>query len=330
MYRYDSKGEFIEYQIFQSETMVSIKYREEIVVLAKKFPTVEEADEYVNRKIQERLDNGYRHTKEGASNFTDSRVMLLKSADPNDIDSLLQKLNVPFVIGQPKLNGMRATLDNHGFFSRDGNLISKLNQDAFTKDLKIPYRLDGELYAQGYPLEEIISMVKGGGSPQPLKFYVFDIMIPDVPYSDRLQMLQQFRTEDIIPIDFKILRSSHEIEEYFQEIAIDGRGEGIIIRKPFDDYEFGKRSNGVIKIKPEIIESFPIVDYHYDRNDNVVFTVVVLTPDGPVRMPVVPRWTHAQRNKSNVEGHYSLVGRLLKCRFFEWTKRGLPRNAVGV
>lgn len=294
------------------------------------FPTLDKAATFIKNNIKEKTANGYRDTKKEALEFVDSRVMLSKKEHPDYLASLWDKMTgkmlEPAVIAQPKLNGMRVVQKGEGFYSRLDNKLPKLKLAAFNLKGDYVYPLDGEMYAHGYPLEDIISMVKGSHPDRDkLTYYIFDQLIPDETYVERLAELQEYDNgTKVRVISSKVITSLRDLEEYFK--YCDEHFEGMMVKTLHDLYEFGKRSQASTKVKRPITEEFVICGLKRDSKGRVIYQCV--TPEKEV-FDVVPQLPHDVREFDNTyfDDH---IGQLLTVEFYEYTKKKVPRHASGI
>lgn len=285
---------------------------------------------YINNKVKQKKADGYADSKEGARCFVDSRVMLAKRCKLEDLRKWWKK-HVPeggYLLAQKKLNGVRATWDGGSrFHSRLGNPFLKLQ---FPNCGQHPsYRIDGELYSHDHNLEEIIEMVKGERCKDSLCFYMFDLMDTSVDskYINRLDSCAEY--EDIpnglIRVGSEIVTKPGEALSLMKEYVDEGY-EGLILRKPYEPYEFGRRTHQILKVKPTISMEFKIIAFERDVKNRVVFHC--LTSEGR-KFKVVPAWRDDKRMLSDSE-YMKLIGSLMTIVFYEWTRDGVPRHGIGI
>ena len=294
-------------------------------VYSKQYETSKAYTE-VRKTIQAKYDKGYRITRLAADNFVDSRVMLSNKIHPDNLKDWFAKHNTnEFILGQPKLNGMRAVYNNGIFKSRLDTVLGKIAYEDFMLDKTLPDTLDGELYAHGYPLEEIISMVKGSTDNSELKYYVFDTMTEGMSAAMRLSQCLQYQNDRVHVVSTVPLYDYTQAEQYLSLCESKGY-EGIMLKTPHGSYEFGKRAWGSTKVKRPISEEFKIVDFKRDIKSRVIW--VCETTSGN-QFDVVPTGTLESRMKK--DAFYSQkIGKLLTIEYFEMTKYGVPRHAKGI
>lgn len=202
-------------------------------------------------------------------------------------------------LGQYKINGLRCiigvTRTNNifseyklTFQSRENvywNSLDNLNEyllkvlpPKLVKDMyEQGWKLDGEIYLPGYTVNEIDHFVKDSRSFQntKLQFWCYDIIIPDCVQTSRLEILydnlneyrQTFTSKEshlnnnnrlvILPCE-AIYDDDDAIK--FRDKYISYKFEGLILRNPDKEYQYGKRNSTMIKFKKSTDGKFTIVD----------------------------------------------------------------------
>lgn len=222
--------------------------------------------------------------------------MLAKTFD-NENNKLFKK--VPTYYGQWKINGLRCFISAYkeeGIFggirlkfqSREGiywnslgilehYLLSIIPDYFLNKMVEEDYILDGELYIPGYTVNEINHFVKNIKAPQngQLQYWCYDLAIADYTANERKNiLLNNFnsriarfknKTEHLNNKEkFLILPSyaisSESVAFMFRNGFIDDGFEGLILRNPDEEYQFGKRNSSMIKYKKSTDGKFKIID----------------------------------------------------------------------
>lgn len=158
--------------------------------------------------------------------------------------------------------------------------------------------LDGELYKHGKTLQQISGaarLEKNAVDCDWLQYYVYDIMIPNVPFKERIKLLIEFAKE--VKIGFDPYRNFKEddlqvqivpqtkvsgydnIKELHNKYVEEG-WEGVVIRDPDANYEFGSRKNIMIKIKQYEDAEFIVVDYELGLRGIEDMVFICETPAG--------------------------------------------------
>lgn len=222
--------------------------------------------------------------------------MLAKSYDNN----VFKK--VSSYIGQWKINGLRCFISAHPvvgnmfkpielkFQSREGTYwktLTKLEEyllktipNKFLNKMVDEYIiLDGEIYLPGYSINQINHFVKNDKCKENglLQFWCYDLAIEDYTQSER----NEFRLENLFTnikvIDSRIdhLRNEDKLVVLPSYIITNGSEacnsrdlfinmgfEGLILRNPDTEYQFGKRNSSMIKYKSHTDGKFLIVDIY--------------------------------------------------------------------
>ncbi|HPA71434.1 MAG TPA: hypothetical protein PKY31_04140 [Spirochaetota bacterium] len=153
----------------------------------------------------------------------------------------------PSVYVQPKLDGWRGIVNTRtgAIYSRSGRLLDLPHiTAAILAASGLPEWLDGELYAHGYTLGQIGTMIKRA-DPM-IKFYCFDAIIPGM-FSRRLEVVRSIMESDTIRTVATAKISPSEISRYYNEYLGMGM-EGVVIRLDAE-YHQG-RSEKIFKMKP--------------------------------------------------------------------------------
>ena len=278
--------------------------------------------------------------------------MLANKYDPASSSKKRAGIQFPCFV-QPKLDGLRcvAYLVNGTvmYQSRTGGSFTVLQHlDAFVKPLleSSPSRLvfDGELYTTQIPFEELVGIVKkktisseeDRRKIQCVQYHIYDLVIPNAPFRERLERLQSIvkcssssvtLAAAVIPVSTYIVNSPVEFKEKFGEFVAQGY-EGIMLRNTEGKYQENYRSNDLMKYKEFFEAEYPIVDFK-EAAGRDAGTVIweCETPDGR-RFSVRPRGTVEMR-KQWFESGKSLVGRQLTVIYQELSEMGVPRFPVG-
>ena len=210
---------------------------------------------------------------------------------------------VPVMIGQYKINGLRCFISaeyNNGdmfkpiklrFQSREGiywstlsnleeYLLTVLPEDLITAMIEEQWSLDGEIYLPGYSVNEINHFVKDANCVEnkALQFWCYDLAVPEMSQSNRLVLIDKYLDNRITNFhDYKehlnndkrlirlpsiFITNDNEALKYRDEFI--GLGfEGLILRNPSADYQYGRRRVGYMeKFKSATDGKFLIVDIY--------------------------------------------------------------------
>lgn len=232
--------------------------------------------------------------------------MLAKAYD-NRNNKLFNKCSLYF--GQPKINGLRCLIKasiNEGdifkpikliFQSREGTIWNSLTNledyllSIFSKeflDLMVSENiaLDGELYLPGFSINEINHFVKDSKCKENklIQYWCYDIAIENMTYFKRHELLfntfykYKFKIytkeEHLLNVNRFILLNDKHIDNEFiatqkRNYFIDLGFEGLIMRNPNDEYQFGKRNFSMIKYKNITDGKFTIIDIYPENRRNI-------------------------------------------------------------
>lgn len=222
--------------------------------------------------------------------------MLAKSYDNNVFNK------VSTYIGQWKINGLRCFISaasNSGNIFKPIKLIFQSREGIYWNTLYrledyllevIPYKflnrmidehiiLDGEIYLPGYSVNQIDHFVKNLYSPENalLQFWCYDLAIEDTIQLERNKIRTNEFSNFILTIDNRsdhlcnknrlVILPTYGVQSASQ--ACDRRDsfiemgfEGLILRNPGAEYQFGKRNSTMIKYKRHTDGKFKILDIY--------------------------------------------------------------------
>ena len=210
---------------------------------------------------------------------------------------------IPVMIGQYKINGLRCFISaeyNNGdmfkpiklrFQSREGiywstlsnleeYLLTVLPEDLITAMIEEQWSLDGEIYLPGYTVNQINHFVKDANCVEnkALQFWCYDLAVPEMSQSNRLVLIDKYLDNRITNFhDYKehlnndkrlirlpsiFITNDNEALKYRDEFI--GLGfEGLILRNPNADYQYGRRRVGYMeKFKSATDGKFLILDIY--------------------------------------------------------------------
>ena len=224
-------------------------------------------------KIQKKLDRGYTENikKIDTCKTTFTPQLAHKYNDYKD------KVAFP-VLASVKIDGLRMIAREDGLWTRNGKkYVSVPHIDVLLKPLfdKHPdWIVDGEIYSEDVPFEEIVSLVKRSKpeaqdlieSEQKCNFYIFDGVVDDVNagFETRFALIRA-EIAKLVGIDSHIkfvenqLVNSHDELMKLHDQFVQQGWEGIMIRKVGSPYE-NKRSKNLLKYKSFDDSEFVIVD----------------------------------------------------------------------
>lgn len=295
--------------------------------------------------VEEHLGNG----------VTDSngfkKHMLAKQAD-KVATSVFDKIK--YWYGSRKIDGVRCS-----FYWKDGEIRTASrgggDYDASTSFMRHNPKLiqffeehpdivlDGELYKHGKSLQQISGaarLEKDTAGMDWLEYYIYDVMDSTKTFEERLDILHDITDE--LNLGFNPEREWDDGELKFQIVPQEtvvgwaniqklhdkyvGEGfEGIVIRDPAKVYNFGGRTNAMIKVKMYKDAEFEIVGYSEGlRPEDMVF--VCKTKEGKEfeAKPMGPRelkWEYLDRMDE-------IIGKMATVKYFYLSDEGCPLQPV--
>lgn len=175
----------------------------------------------------------------------------------------------------------------------DEIIIQRLDKELIDAMIEEGVCLDGELYLPGYSVNDINSFVKNTNLKQHylLQYWCYDLCYENMTATHRMQFKSKWCSKAYwINIKTKeehlnnknpfVLLSNYFISNYDEAITarnnyIDLGFEGLIIRNPNSEYQFGKRNQAMFKFKKIDDGKFVIVDIksEHKRKDLPLFVL---------------------------------------------------------
>lgn len=213
----------------------------------------------------------------------------------------------PVMLGQPKINGLRCLITasrNANMFkpyslkfqSREGVVWNTLNnlEDYLLSVLPASFvdnmidegwAMDGEVYLPGYSVNDINHFVKDAAAPENklLQYWCYDLAIEDMSQENRDIIRYKIDhptqrccgNEHINNKERLIILDSIPIGNDIQAVKLRdvylGCGyEGLILRNPTTEYQFGRRRVGYMeKFKTATEGDFEIIDIYKEEKRNL-------------------------------------------------------------
>ena len=160
----------------------------------------------------------------------------------------------------------------------DDIIIQRLDKELIDAMIEEGVCLDGELYIPGYSVNDINSFVKNTNLKQHylLQYWCYDLCYENMTASHRMQIKSKWcsaaywiniktKEEHLNNKNPFVLLSNYLISNYDEAITarnkyIDLGFEGLIIRNPNSEYQFGKRNQAMFKFKKIDDGKFEIID----------------------------------------------------------------------
>ena len=277
--------------------------------------------------------------------------MLAKQAD-KVATSVFDKLK--YWIGSRKIDGVRASFywkdeeiktASRGGGHYDYSTAFIRNNPKLIKFFKNhpDIILDGELYKHGKSLQQISGaarLEKDTAGMDWLEYYIYDIMDNTKTFEERLEILHDISNE--LSLGFEPEREWKDGELRFQMVPqenvtgwtniqklhdkyVSEGFEGIVIRDPSKVYNFGGRTNAMIKVKMYKDAEFKIVGYEDGlRPEDMVFVCETDTGIKFEAKPMGPRelkWEYLDRMDE-------IIGKMATVKFFYLSDEGCPLQPV--
>lgn len=310
-----------------------------------------------NKEVKEKLDKGYKELDKAPEEYTEdelytivgevktdangfSKHMLAKQSDKVS-DNTINKL--PYWYISRKLDGVRCGIYWDGEKIRTASRGGGDYDCAMMQFIEHPklieffkqfpnWTLDGEIYKHGWSLMQLSGEARRcehmEGSDD-LEFWVYDIMIPGIPFEERLGILNVVEQElcsqpftnypEWVEGDLRIqvlpqekVTGRNAIDSKHDEYVSEGF-EGAVFRDPSKEYGFGKRDNRMLKVKKFTDEEFEIVGIQEGlREEDMCFRL--LTEEGKefLAKPMGSRELK-QEYRKNID---NIVGKLMTVKYF--------------
>lgn len=239
---------------------------------------------------------------------------------------------------QPKLDGVRCLAEwegnQVGLTSRSGKPYTMPPiQEQLAKWLPKDMVLDGELYQHGMSCQSVTSYVKKWkpGSEKIL-YNIYDVPIfkgqDDLIMDERLDALEKVKESKNVNVVLGFSVTSHdEIMRYHGQFISEGY-EGAILRLLHGRYLWGYRSSDLLKVKEFQDAEFLVIDAREGKG-KMENAVIWLCQVGNLTFECTMKTTMDERRRFYAE-RKKYIGRLLTCRFFDYTDDGIPRFPVGI
>jgi ATP-dependent DNA ligase len=247
---------------------------------------------------------------------------------------------------QPKLDGLRCVVCLHEgaptYQSRTGGYFTGLQHldHAVTQVLlKTPTLvLDGELYTQQIPFEELAGIIKkktlSEADKEKIKcvqYHVYDLIIPDMHFKDRLSILNRLLSTDssalVTQVPTVLADTPQAYKDKFGEYVADGY-EGIMLRNANGFYQENYRSNDLMKYKEFFEDEYKIVGFKEATGRDAGTVIWECETKEGMRFSVRPKGTQKARREWFANGGTN-VGKQLTVIYQELSEMGVPRFPVG-
>lgn len=311
----------------------------------KSFPR---AVKLMDNTVVKKLRDGYHRSIEEAENAG----VLFKPMKAKTYEHGVTKLPHGFWI-QTKINGVRApyNLDTDTLHTKSGLEydIPHIQEEVKRFAEILGYSMDGELFIDGLTAPEITGITKRMNDPRREKFeyHLYDCMMEDgfgYRWGCIRDTFSKFVAEYGIPKYIKLVET-----EFIQDPAriqakmdhyIYLKHEGLMVRIDNQPYEYGKRTNNLLKWKLVMDGEYEVVHITYERrmdNNQVMYLVEFHCKfDNGEMFKVVPAWDVKRRFQWYLDHKDTPLEELLPTllpllvEYREYTVNGLPFHGVGI
>jgi DNA ligase-1 len=265
--------------------------------------------------------------------------MLAHVYDPKSKTKVKNPIVYPCFV-QPKLDGLRCLIYmSNGTIitqSRTGGIFTTM--DHIKAGLKPFFDvwpmvvLDGELYTNRYPFEELVGLIKRKQVDDPriahVHFHIYDIVSLE-GYAERRQFIVDNRR--LFPATFEIVKTEEatRIDDFkakFTEYVQEGY-EGIMLRNKKGPY-VSNRSHDLQKYKEFEEDEFVIVGFKEAEgrdSGTVIWTCATKTGDEFDCRPV----GSVEHRKTLFQNARKNIGKMLTIKYQELSEKGIPRFLSG-
>lgn len=286
-------------------------------------------------------DSGYTENKQGESSVV--LPMLAQRFDQHG-----HKIEFPCYI-QPKLDGIRCLATGQNLQSRRGKSFNSSLQhllpivrqfeDVVSGIAKSEVMIDGELYHHAIPFQKLSGIIRTGKvvpDSDKVQYHVYDVYIPNMPFSRRWEILTQafeqvpHLKKYLKKVSTAQIKHKPEVWRAHSEATTIGY-EGVMLRNASGLYVPDKRSYDLQKVKKFIDEEFEIVDGVENKGKQAgQCTFVCKTKEGYC-FKVKPEGTDAER-REYWDNLHQYIGKKLTVRYFEMTTsdQPVPRFPIGI
>jgi DNA ligase-1 len=248
---------------------------------------------------------------------------------------------------QPKLDGLRCLIYKEsngsivtqsrtgGFYATMGHITNGLTQFFEIHPTAV---LDGELYTNIYPFEELCGIIKrttklSDADLEKLRFvhfHIYDVVLPKSPYTDRYAFIVQ-NAHLFPPSSFEIVKTEEvtnvtEFKQKFTEYIQEGY-EGIMLRNKKGLY-VNNRSHDLQKYKEFEEDEFVIVGFEEARGRDAGSVIWICATKTGEKFDCRPIGSLEHRSElfRNASTH---IGKMLTVKFQELSENGIPRFPSG-
>lgn len=296
----------------------------------------EQVTSRINSRVQNKLDHGYVNSEvEARSSGLTNQLKLPMPMLAERIEKI-KNLDLDDCLVQYKYDGHRClikidpTTNSIVAYTRRGKEIHTIDHITEAMSSINEIILDGELYCHGESLQTIASWAK---RQQPntakLEFYCYDAIIPGVPYPKRLERIKQTvilgKGANTVPT-WKWPNSENKNIKLELHKARDLGYEGLILRTKDLDYEVGRRSKKLIKVKHWDDDEFIV--HHIDRSRRGRTILHMNARNGKGFKAQCPGTLDFGKYVLNTSNQF--IGKVVTVEYANLTKEGIPFQPIAL
>ena len=295
----------------------------------------------VASKARLKMDKGYVETVEEATEPSTNSLGLLKPMLATPLEKIKpEKIDWANAFVQPKLDGHRALFNGGVLYSRQGKVLDlPYITEAITAAGIDHLHLDGELYIHGKTLQEMSRLIKKH-RPESLdiEYHIYD-QILDLPFQDRIIDLcntvpQWPKGTRLKAVPTYSVFSMEDVMEHHTAYR-NQNYEGTMLRFGSDDYQHGKRSRTLLKLKEFQDEEFMIMRVTEGKpyvTEEGTFRVPIYEcqykPGGPTFTVTAPGNMH-EKHALWVDSD-ATCGKFLTIKFHYYSADGIPQLPIAL
>lgn len=278
-------------------------------------------------------NNHYRYTLEEAQGVVNSCIVPMKISNYKDHPN---KVSFPCLVGV-KLNGSRAMFKDGKVVSKAGRVETFKVKHILDQVNQLSVDVDGEVYRHGWSLQRIQSARNKPNSDTPeLMLYIFDIPNKELTVEERTSKLDDLRIEiaekqlpNLAVVTKETISSLEDLNKYFEEVTPEY--EGIVIWNIGSTYEFGVRSNKVLKWKPRYDSEAKVVNVTKDKSGSGVLHLVACDALDNVTFKCMMKVKRRDGNEypRDFDSMSTLIGQWITFSYEELSEAGKPTKPVG-
>lgn len=277
----------------------------------------------VNSRINKQKLQGYKDTIEEAKEGPSNALGLIQPMLAQPLNKVKVDISEAWV--QYKYDGNRCLITKQNgqniAYSRRGKVIDTIGHITDAIRLQEGETIDGELYAHGATLQEIVSWVrKDQPGTRRVQFHAYDY-VSNIPYSRRLLQLRSLTlgsSSQVVPT--KHMSQIKSLDTHFNEARELGY-EGLILRIGNAGYEMNKRSKSLLKVKKFLDAEFKVYDIQMSEKE------VPVVDCGHFKVTAPGSFEEKQRIFENKDDY---IGQWLTVEFSGYTADGIPFHPVAL